>query len=369
MTPAAALDDRDFDDLVREGIALLAVYAPQWTDHNPSDPGITLIELLAYFSDGLLYRIGRITPAAKLQFLRLLKGSPDYDLMLPPETGTEPTPGIVDPSVELKRAIDEAVSELAHMDCAVTPADFERFALACAQRTLPDCPVRVLCLSNADLSAGRSRTAEVDARGHVSVVLALPASVPPHEAAHVRDAVRQDLASRCLLTTRVHVIAPVELHVGIGFEIALAPGVSRQTALAGIGYALQRRFGEHASLGEAAVSGQMLNLASIAMTIDSVDGIDYVQRVAAHYLTTEPDAPDRGLGVQIGVASTVGVTTRIGGHRLPGTERLVRDSEGLLASIVLEPWEQLRLVIVNDRVTIINPPGRAPRRHPGGGHG
>ena len=50
-TPATALgrnpDDLDFDDLVREGLALLPAYAPEWTDHNPSDPGVTLVELLA----------------------------------------------------------------------------------------------------------------------------------------------------------------------------------------------------------------------------------------------------------------------------------------------------------------------------------
>ena len=69
------LDDRTFDDLVDEAVNLLPTLAPEWTNHNPSDPGITLIELLAYFTEILIYRLGRIAPATRLQFLKLLGGS------------------------------------------------------------------------------------------------------------------------------------------------------------------------------------------------------------------------------------------------------------------------------------------------------
>ena len=72
LTPK--LDDRTFDDLVAEGVTLLPTLAPEWTNHNPSDPGITLLELLAYFTELLVYRLGRVTPASKLQFLKLLGG-------------------------------------------------------------------------------------------------------------------------------------------------------------------------------------------------------------------------------------------------------------------------------------------------------
>jgi hypothetical protein len=46
--PLPNLDDRRWIDLVEEGRSLLPFYAPQWTDHNIHDPGITLLEL---FSD------------------------------------------------------------------------------------------------------------------------------------------------------------------------------------------------------------------------------------------------------------------------------------------------------------------------------
>ena len=65
-----------YDELVREGLALIPAWAPEWTDHNPSDPGVTLVELLAYFSEILAWRALRVTPDARLQLLRLLEGRP-----------------------------------------------------------------------------------------------------------------------------------------------------------------------------------------------------------------------------------------------------------------------------------------------------
>ena len=41
------LDDRSYDDLIAEARALIPAFAPEWTDHNPSDPGIALLELFA----------------------------------------------------------------------------------------------------------------------------------------------------------------------------------------------------------------------------------------------------------------------------------------------------------------------------------
>src|SRR5215471_3054441 len=66
------LDDRNYTDLVQEALLMLPRYAPEWTNHNPSDPGITLIELLAYFTEMLIYRLNRVTRENKIQFLHLL---------------------------------------------------------------------------------------------------------------------------------------------------------------------------------------------------------------------------------------------------------------------------------------------------------
>lgn len=70
--PLPDLDDRSFDDLVAEMRALIPRYAPSWTDHNASDPGITLVELFAWLGEALIYRINRIPQASEVRFLELL---------------------------------------------------------------------------------------------------------------------------------------------------------------------------------------------------------------------------------------------------------------------------------------------------------
>lgn len=67
------LDNRSYAQLRDELVARIPVYAPEWTDHHPSDPGITLIELFAFLGENLLYRFNQIPDATKLAFLELLE--------------------------------------------------------------------------------------------------------------------------------------------------------------------------------------------------------------------------------------------------------------------------------------------------------
>ncbi|MBU2876693.1 putative baseplate assembly protein [Aliiglaciecola lipolytica] len=67
------LDDRSYQQIRDELIARIPVYAPEWTDHNPSDPGIALIELFSYLTENLLYRFNQIPDSTKIEFLRLLQ--------------------------------------------------------------------------------------------------------------------------------------------------------------------------------------------------------------------------------------------------------------------------------------------------------
>jgi predicted phage baseplate assembly protein len=66
------LDDRTWQDLVEEMKALIPRYAPAWTDHNPSDIGIALIELFAWLAEGVIYRLNRVPDKNYVAFLSLL---------------------------------------------------------------------------------------------------------------------------------------------------------------------------------------------------------------------------------------------------------------------------------------------------------
>ena len=70
--PLPNLDDRRWVDLVDEGRALIPLYAPGWTDHNVHDPGITLLELLAWMAELDLYRINRVPTSHIRKFLTLV---------------------------------------------------------------------------------------------------------------------------------------------------------------------------------------------------------------------------------------------------------------------------------------------------------
>ncbi len=74
--PIPKLDDRTFTELFEEVRNLIPRYAPEWTDHNMSDPGITLIELFTWLAEMQVFYLDRITDKNILKFLQLLGERP-----------------------------------------------------------------------------------------------------------------------------------------------------------------------------------------------------------------------------------------------------------------------------------------------------
>ncbi|MFJ3294709.1 putative baseplate assembly protein [Streptomyces bacillaris] len=70
--PSPHLDDRTFQGLVDEAKRLVQQRCPEWTDHNVSDPGVTLIEAFATMVDQLVYRVNRVPEKSYLTFLDLI---------------------------------------------------------------------------------------------------------------------------------------------------------------------------------------------------------------------------------------------------------------------------------------------------------
>src|SRR5580765_6174544 len=70
--PVPNLDDRRFQDLVDDAKRLVQQKCPEWTDHNVSDPGVTLIELFAWMTEQLLYRLNRVPDKNYVKFLDLI---------------------------------------------------------------------------------------------------------------------------------------------------------------------------------------------------------------------------------------------------------------------------------------------------------
>jgi predicted phage baseplate assembly protein len=66
------LDDRTYADLVAEAKTLIPRYNPEWTNFNESDPGITLLELFAWMTEIMIYRLNQVPEHNYLKFLQLL---------------------------------------------------------------------------------------------------------------------------------------------------------------------------------------------------------------------------------------------------------------------------------------------------------
>jgi len=182
------LDDRRFSDLVDEGKRLIPGLAPSWTDHNPSDAGITFIELFAFVTELLMYRADRISEANKWAFVRLLRGC---DVASVGGEGQS-----VDDAVRL------AVLDLVDEQRAITADDFERLAGG-----VPGL-ARAHCLPGVDLDSGWN----VVAPAHVSVLVVGKLG---SDIASLVAEVRDGLAPRCLLTTRLWVGPPRYLPITV----------------------------------------------------------------------------------------------------------------------------------------------------------
>ena len=131
--PVPNLDDRRFQDIVDEAKRLIPRYCPQWTDHNVSDPGVTMIELFAWMVEMMLFRLNRVPEKSYITFMELMGirllpavaaktpltfwlAAPPIDSVLVP-AGTEVT--------TVQTASEVAVSFSTDADLMVRPAELK----------------------------------------------------------------------------------------------------------------------------------------------------------------------------------------------------------------------------------------------------
>jgi predicted phage baseplate assembly protein len=152
---APELDDRRFQDLVDDAKRLVQQRCPEWTDHNVSDPGVTLIETFAWMTDQLLYRLNRVPERLYVRFLELIGvrlfppaaakapvtfwlSAPQPDTVLVPAGTQVATPrGPTEPAVVFETVDDLPIlpSSLAQTLSSVKEGAFRDHADALALRT------------------------------------------------------------------------------------------------------------------------------------------------------------------------------------------------------------------------------------------
>jgi hypothetical protein len=215
--PIPNLDDRTFEDLVAEALTLIPGVAPDWTDHNPSDPGITVLEMFAYLTETLIYRVNRISDDHMRAFLTLLNGP-----------GWTPAPG-----VSLRDQVRTRTVELRRPDRAVSAEDYERLALESDPRD-PKQVRRAHCVPRRDLTV-LATGPPVEAPGHVTVVIVADPSIPNDdpsapgaELAGLLTMVFNYLSDRRLLTTRLHVVPSRVVTIGLALTIQMRDDADEQ---------------------------------------------------------------------------------------------------------------------------------------------
>lgn len=67
------LDDRNYEQILEEALRRIPGHTPEWTNFGlDSDPGVTIVQLFAFLTEGLIYRANRIPELNRLKFLQLL---------------------------------------------------------------------------------------------------------------------------------------------------------------------------------------------------------------------------------------------------------------------------------------------------------
>jgi len=125
--PNLNLDDKTFNELVEEAKKYIPIYAPEWTDHDIHDPGMTLIELFAWISEMQLYYLSKITEENKLNFLKIL-GDIDENQELDDNNPIDEA-NFIESSLkknqELNVAISKTRKDIEKPYSAITPDDYE----------------------------------------------------------------------------------------------------------------------------------------------------------------------------------------------------------------------------------------------------
>src|ERR1700674_115871 len=150
--PVPNLDDRRFQDLVDDAKRLVQQKCPEWTDHNVSDPGVTLIETFAWMTDQVVYRLNRVPERNYIKFLELI----GVRLFPPPAARAAitfwlagPQPGVIHirPGTQVatvRTEADEAIAFTTIGDLPIVPCSLSRLASSLGGETEVSDPTEAL---------------------------------------------------------------------------------------------------------------------------------------------------------------------------------------------------------------------------------
>lgn len=76
MLKAKSLDDKTYQEILEAAMNRLPSLCPDWTDYNAHDPGVTLLELFAWYEEMQRFHLDQMTEQIRRKFLALLGVTP-----------------------------------------------------------------------------------------------------------------------------------------------------------------------------------------------------------------------------------------------------------------------------------------------------
>lgn len=252
--PVPNLDDRSFDQLLAEAQALIPRYLPTWTDHNPSDPGIALIEVFAFLSEIAIYQTNRV-PERSLENFAALVGTPRKR-----NENNE-----IDESIEqnLRRSLLALQSKYR----AITQTDFEKLI----QQEFKDKIARTVVLVG-------------DTIIKIVIVPKVPETEPaPIPTTELRQELFEFLRERRLITTRIQVLPPqyIPVRIALQFGHDFSSRISGQTVVESVKKAIERFLKPLTGGidGQGWEFGRSLFRSELYQLIEAIPGVDHVHQL------------------------------------------------------------------------------------------
>jgi hypothetical protein len=202
--PVPHLDDRRFEQLVTEGRSLIPHYSREWTNHNPSDPGMTLLELFAWLTEAAFYQLNQIPDTSIEHFLRLIAVCRER---------------VAGQPEAIDQTLARALESIARVNRTVTAADFEVLAQALGEQAGTRLGRTALTLYRDTACAPPDHPEAAPLAALIIVVPDEPDKPTPSPTTALTDTIYHGLTRHRLLTTRLHVVGPE--YVGVKVEVTL----------------------------------------------------------------------------------------------------------------------------------------------------
>jgi Baseplate J-like protein len=254
--PVPNLDDRGFDQLAAEARALIPRNLPTWTDHNESDPGITLLELFAFLVESAIYQANRVPERSLRRFADLVDAASG-------------------PSAPIATRLREARAALERRDRAVTASEFEALARAASS---------IIARSKALVDVIDPLTVfSTEQFIRVAIVPNEPTDPGPRPTDALRETVFNFLRARRLITARLQVVSPVYTEVRIEVTVVRDSGklLSQEAVRQNVAQAILRYLSPLAGGVDGAgwEFGRSVFRSELYQQLEGLPGVDHVARL------------------------------------------------------------------------------------------